>query len=144
MGDTLRFFICAFALLGPSIAMGWYGPICYSDKTTQVVLTLPSIAGETPGDVRVDYDDNENRIERHEVRASKSVTRAHEVVLIRGPGNRIGVVGVIVTSMRSTTGYKFELDFQKDPAECHGAIVKATDQGAPRLAAVSRPRPKPV
>ncbi|HUP57026.1 MAG TPA: hypothetical protein VM598_06210 [Bdellovibrionota bacterium] len=136
--------IAAIALLSSQSAQAWYGPICYSATTRELVLTVPSVAGETAGDVRVDFDDLEGEIERFETRASKTVKNAHEVVLLRGAESTVGVVGVVITSPRSTTGYKFEIDFQKDPSLCSGAIVRAADRPAAKLATSTTPRRAPV
>jgi hypothetical protein len=111
-------------------AHAWYGPICYSDRTTQLTLTIPSISGETPGDLKVDFDDNDGKVKLGGVRASPSVKNAHEVLLVRDADAENGIFAVVVTSPRSTTGYKFELEFRKDASECTGAIVKATDHAA--------------
>ena len=46
------------------------------------------------------------------------------------------MVGVVITSPRSTTGYKFEIDFQKDPSLCSGAIVRAADRPGDRMLVV--------
>lgn len=131
--------LLAFSAVWGSSAQAWYGPTCYSDRTTQVTLTIPSISGETPGDVKVDFDDNDGKVKLGSIRASTLVKNAHEITLLRDPESQIGVFAVMVTSPRSTTGYKFELEFRKDPSECMGAIIKATDHAtAPAFAHASQ------
>jgi hypothetical protein len=145
MGSGIRgavlFTACIFSV---QAAHAWYGPICYSDRTTQLSLTIPSISGETAGDLKVDFDDNDGKVRLGGVRASPSVKNAHEVVLVRDPDSQNGVFAVVVTSPRSTTGYKFELEFRKDASECTGAIIKATDRAGGGLLAHSAPAAAPA
>src|SRR6185295_11462165 len=105
----------------------------------QVALTIPSISGESPGDLKVDFDDNDGKVKLGGVRASPSVKNAHEVILVRDSESLNGIFAVVVTSPRSTTGYKFELEFRKDASECTGAIIKATDRAGGGLLAHSAP-----
>lgn len=105
-------------------ARAWYGPTCYPESTTSLTLVIPSIGGETPGDIKVAFDDNDGEVELASISVSSSIGRAHEITLKRGPENVSGIVGVMVTSPRSTTGYKFELEFRKNGSECMGAIIR--------------------
>jgi hypothetical protein len=156
MGSTqLRALAFAAALAGfAAPAHAWYGPTCYTDRTTRVTLTVISMAGENPGDVKVSFDNNEDGIiGLGEVRASREVKNAHEINLNRVASSPSGIVGVYVQSPRLNQPLRFELEFRKDPSECTGAIIRASDHGtAPAIvpavvATAARPRqprhPKP-
>lgn len=137
---TLVAALFVTALSAP-LAHAWYGPICYPAKTAQITLTLPSLTGETPGDLKVDFDDNSGQLAASEVRASKSIANAHEIILTRTPESELGVVGVLLTSPRSHVSRKYELEFRKEAAECTGAIIRATEKvGAIEKSRSEKPR----
>lgn len=143
--------VIAIAALYANSAQAWYGPFCYSNKARQISLTIPTMAGETPGDIKVSFDDNDDKVRLVAARASNKVKNAHEVVLARDDDSRSGILGVLVTGGRSSFGYKFELEFRDDPADCMGAIIKVSDKFSGDIGgtapekdpAPSKPAPKP-
>ncbi len=153
----LRPHVCLMTLIATAAwtdrAHAWYGPVCYPDTTRSVTLTLPSITGEAPGDIRVDFDDNDHRVSLGSVKASASVPNAHEVTLLRNAQAETGTFAVVLTSPRSNVSYKFEMEFRKSAAECQGAVIRVSGKDTPgpapalktstqsRHQADARPRP---
>ena len=143
----LRPHVCLVTLIATAAlnekAHAWYGPVCYPDTTRTITLTLPSITGEVPGDIRVDFDDNDHRVSLGSVKASVSVPNAHEVTLIRNAQAETGTFAVVLTSPRSNVSYKFEMEFRKSAAECQGAVIRVSGRDAPAPAPASPAKSRP-
>jgi hypothetical protein len=115
----------------PSVGYSWYGPVCYPENITVMTLTLQSMLGESPGDVKVSFDDNSRIVVLDSVKPSQAVPGAHEIILRRTAESANGITGVIVTSPRSSVSYKFEIEFRKRASDCAGAIIEVASSSKP-------------
>lgn len=118
-------------------AYAWYGPICYPDSVRQIILTQPPIAGEAPGDLEVTFDDNADQVVLTDVRPSKHLKGAHEIVLTRDEKSNTGNFALVLTSPRTVVSYKYEFEIRMDATECHGAIIHTSNNPAGSHAAKS-------
>jgi hypothetical protein len=137
-------FVSVFLGLLPSSAYSWYGPVCYPSDVTSMTLTLQSILGETPGDIKVSFDDNAGVVSLESVKPSQKVRGAHEVSLKRTADSANGVTAVIVTSPKSSVSYKFEMEFRKNASECSGAIIQVSSTNKAEKPKAKKPPAPPL
>jgi hypothetical protein len=107
-------------------ANAWNGPICYPDTEQQITLTLETYAGEKPGELQVQFHDNDDELKLLSVRPSGNRPESHEVVL-RHPEGEPGIVGVKLFSplSREKDGPTYEFEFRKKGEGCNGASIEA-------------------
>lgn len=114
----------AAVFLASASAWAWNGPICQPDVDQEIVLTLRTSAGEDPGNLLINFRDNDSEIDRFEVKPSARVPDAHEIRLHHSAGNN-GIVGVSLMSPASSAGSvsTYEFEFRQD-RDCNGAEIE--------------------
>ncbi|NCN26067.1 hypothetical protein GW915_00695 [bacterium] len=119
--------------LGTTVsAHAWEGPICRLDRDQEIVLTLKSLAGEEPGKLIVNFDDNDGEIAKVQVEPSLDYLDTHKVTLHYTEGSS-GIVGVILQSpLSKEASVRYEFEFRQDN-DCSGASIEAQYKAAKTL-----------
>lgn len=120
------FAVSALALttVASTNALAWTGPLCFSNTTKQVVITLREVQGSSianPKDIGISYEDNDGELELEQVRAS-AVQGEYDFVFSRTKAMS-GIVGVSFTKPNGSSSYKYELEFRE--GSCSGAKISA-------------------